>query len=406
VSLGRYGRILRAPGAPHAFGGLIFSRIALGGTGLMTLLFIRHVKGSYGAAGAVIAAYTIATGVMQPVYGRLADRRGQTIVILGPLPVYVTGMVGLVAAGLSGAPTGVLVALAALGGCAVPPVSSLIRPLLPDLLGSDPDVLAGAYALDAILIEVGFITGPLVGSLIIALFSTGAALAAMIVFVLVGAIVFSSAPASRHWRSDHVDGAHVSPLRLPGMRTLIAAATAIGVMFGSFEIGLTAFATAHGASHEVGILFALTSLASAAGGLAFGARAAGDRELLLDYLALLVAIPTAFALMLLANSMIVMGVFGIIAGATIAPLVAAQNQLVPTAAPPGALTEAYTWMTLGISAGVAGGAALSGALVDATTWRAALICGCVVTATGGVMTVARRGTLTTPAPATTSTSTV
>jgi MFS family permease len=395
VSLGRYGRILRAPGAPHAFGGLTFSRIALGGTGLMTLLFIRHIKGSYGAAGAVIAAYTVATGVMQPIYGRFADRRGQTIVILGPLPVYVAGMVGLIAAALAGAPTGVLVVLAAVGGAGVPPVSALIRPLFDDLIGSDPDALAGAYALDAILIEVGFITGPLVGSLVIALFSTAAALATMIGFVIVGALVFSSAPASRRWRSAPHEGKRSSPLRAPGMRTLIAAASTVGVMFGSFEIGLTAFATAHGASHEVGILFALTSLASAAGGLAFGARSTGERELLVDYLTLLVAIPTAFALMLLANSMVVMGAFGILAGATIAPLVAAQNQLVPTAAPAGALTEAYTWMTLAISAGVAFGAAAAGALVDATTWRAALICGCVVTASGGALTVARRATLST-----------
>ena len=40
---------------------------------------------------------------------------------------------------------------------------------------------------------------------------------------------------------------------------------------------------------------ACVSLASGVGGFAFGARKAGERSLLIDYLALLFAIPAAFA---------------------------------------------------------------------------------------------------------------
>ncbi len=97
--------------------------------------------------------------------------------------------------------------------------------------------------------------------------------------------------------------------------------------------------------------------------------------------------------MLAAGSMAVMGVLALLAGATIAPLVAAQNQLVPAVAPRGSLTEAFTWMTLGITAGVAVGASAAGLLVDASGWRAALLCGCVVTAGGGLFTLSRRATL-------------
>ncbi len=393
MSLGRYGRILRAPGAVHVFGGLVLSRIALGGTGLMTLLFVRDVEGSFAAAGAVVAAYTVGAGAMQPVYGRLADRRGQVWAVLGPLAFFVAGMTALIVAGLRDAPTGVLVAFALVGGAAVPPVSALIRPLLPSIIGDDDDALSGAYAFDAILIEVGFVTGPLIGSIVIATASPAAGLATMVGFVVAGALVFSSSPASRAWRSDQVDGHRSSALRAPGLRTLVFAAVAVGVMFGSLEVGLPAFAAAHGKAREAGILLALVSIASAAGGFAFGARAAGERQLLVDYLALLLAIPTAFALMLLAGSMAVMGLLALVAGATIAPLVAAQNQLVPAVAPRGTLTEAFTWMTLGISGGVALGAVAAGALVDARGWRAALLTGCVVTAAGGLFTLARRSTL-------------
>ncbi len=393
MSLGRYGRIMRAPGALHAFGGLTLSRIALGGTGLMTLLFVRDVEGSFGAAGAVLAAYTIGAGIMQPVYGRLADRRGQTWAVLLPVAAYVAGMTALIVAGQRGASTAVLVVLAAVGGAALPPVSALIRPLLPVIIGDDEEALAGAYAFDAILIEVGFVTGPLIGSLIIAVASPAAGLGAMIGFVVAGAIVFSSAPASRTWRSDHGDEHRRSALRAPGLLTLVLAALAVGVMFGSLEVGLPAFAAAQGKAREAGFLMACVSLASGVGGFAFGARKPGERSLLIDYLALLFAIPAAFALMLAAGSMAVMGVLALLAGATIAPLVAAQNQLVPAVAPRGSLTEAFTWMTLGITAGVAVGASTAGILVDASGWRAALLCGCVVTAGGGLFTLSRRATL-------------
>jgi MFS family permease len=393
VTLGQYGRILRAPGAAHVFSGLTFSRVALGGTGLMILLFIRSEAGSFAAAGAVVAGYTVAAGVTSPLYGRLADRRGQTIAIVAPLAFYIAGMTALIAAGLDGASTGVLVACAAVGGAFLPPVSALIRPLLPAITGADPRMLSASYAFDAILIEVGFISGPLIGATLISLASAAAALATMVAFVAIGAAVFASAPASRHWRPDHSEGHRGSPLRAPGMRTLISAAFTVGVAFGSLEVALPAFATAHGSGAAAGFLLALTSLASAAGGFAFGARSREGRPLHLDYLTLLLIIPAAFALMLLAPSIPVMGLLVMFAGASIAPLVAAQNELVVAVAPRMAISEAYSWMSLAITGGVAGGAVMAGVLVDASGWRAAVVCGCVVTASGGVITLTRRHTL-------------
>jgi MFS family permease len=393
VTLGRYGRILRAPGAAHVFAGLILSRIALGGSGLMVLLFVRAQAGSFGAAGIVLAGYTLAACFMWPLLGRLADRRGQTIAVLSPLAIYLLGVGALIVAGLHHAPTGVLVVCAAVGGGALPPVSVLVRPLLPTLTGPDPQALNAAYALDAILIELGFITGPLVGSALIAVASPAAALIVMMGFVAAGAIVFSSSPVSRGWRAERGEGARVGPLRAPGLRTLLVAALTVGVSFGSLEVAMPAFATAHGARAASGVLLAVVSLASAAGGLAFGTRGHGVRALHLDYLALLLIVPAAFALMLLASSIAVMAPLALLAGASIAPLVAAQNQLVTQVSPRLAITESYTWMSGALTGGVALGAAAAGALVDASGWRAAIVCACAVTASGGAITLARRNTL-------------
>ena len=82
-----------------------------------------------------------------------------------------------------------------------------------------------------------------------------------------------------------------------------------------------------------------------------------------------------------------------LAGVVIAPLQATQNQLVGLVAPAGTITEAYTWVLMGLVVGVAGGNALAGALVEASGWRAAVVAGCALAALGAAVGWARRGTL-------------
>ena len=86
------------------------------------------------------------------------------------------------------------------------------------------------------------------------------------------------------------------------------------------------------------------------------------------------------------------------AGIFIAPLLATRNELAGLVAPPGTETEAYTWPLTAIVAGIAGGAALAGVLVDAAGWRTAAV-PAVVAAVGSALALGRRGTLRAPEPA-------
>jgi predicted MFS family arabinose efflux permease len=88
------------------------------------------------------------------------------------------------------------------------------------------------------------------------------------------------------------------------------------------------------------------------------------------------------------------------AGIFIAPLLATRNELAGLVAPPGTETEAYTWPLTAIVAGIAGGAALAGVLVDAAGWRAAALVAVGCAAVGSVLALSRRGTLHTPEPVT------
>jgi MFS family permease len=104
--------------------------------------------------------------------------------------------------------------------------------------------------------------------------------------------------------------------------------------------------------------------------------------------------PLGYLPLLGAPSIAVMALLVIPAGACIAPLITAANQLVGDVAPPGTATEAYTWPITALLAGIAAGNAGAGALVEGPGWRAAFAASSAVAAVGAAVVVARRGTLT------------
>jgi predicted MFS family arabinose efflux permease len=81
------------------------------------------------------------------------------------------------------------------------------------------------------------------------------------------------------------------------------------------------------------------------------------------------------------------------AGLLIAPLIASRNELAGIVAPPGSETEAFTWPLTALVGGIALGAAAAGVIVEASGWRAAVLCGAAAAAVGGAVALARRGTL-------------
>jgi MFS family permease len=88
-----------------------------------------------------------------------------------------------------------------------------------------------------------------------------------------------------------------------------------------------------------------------------------------------------------------MAVLVTVAGSVIAPLTAAENQIVSVVAPRGAATEGYTWLIMSTVVGAAIGNAVAGAAVDEAGWRAALLVACGLGAVGAAVSIARRATL-------------
>ncbi|HEU4657425.1 MAG TPA: MFS transporter [Capillimicrobium sp.] len=388
----RYRRVWRAPHVPALVLASVLARVPTGIVSLALVLFVQDVKGSFAAAGAVTATFALSAALLAPMMGRLIDRRGQTRVLVAGIVVHASATLGLVALGLADAPLGAMIACAVAAGT-TPPISSALRPLWAGLLRDD-DLLTAAYALDAILLEAVFVAGPLVTGLVVALFSPQAALVLAAVLGVTGTLWFASLGPSREWRGEVAASRHLAgPLVSPGVRTIAAAALAIGVCFGALEVSLAAYATEREQPSLAGALIALQAVGSAIGGLWYGANHERLGPLARGYLVLVLAAPPLIALLAAAPTLGVLLPLAVLSGVVMAPIAAAENLLVGALAPAGTLTEAFTWVITAVVSGVACGNALAGVVVDAAGWRPALATACAIALGGGAIALARRRTL-------------
>jgi MFS family permease len=387
-----YSRILRVPRLAPLLGASVLARLPIGINGLALVLFLREQRGAFAVAGAAAGGLALGAGVGAPIGARLVDRAGpRVLVALGA--AHAAGLGALIALGGAGAPAGVIVAAAVATGIALPPTSSVMRALYPRLIGP-AELVQGAYALDSVLTETIFIIGPLITAALVALVAPAAALAVSGVAVLAGAAAFVAAlpGGAVERRAGHARNGPLGALRSPGIRTLVLAMLPIGMAIGAVEVAVPAYSEAQGHRELAGLLVAIWSLGSAAGGLVYGARPRRG-SLARVHVQVALLIPLGLVCPALAGAPATMALLIIPAGVFIAPLLATRNELAGIVAPAGSETEAYTWPLTALVAGVSLGAGAAGAISDAYGWRTAILAGAATSALGGVAAALRRETL-------------
>ena len=128
----------------------------------ITLLLVAATHASMTTAGLVVAGYTLGQAVTGPLRGRLADRYGLARVCAACGCGYAVALLGLLAGSLAGSPAWLLVAAAAAAGLIVPPLSPGMRSLWS---AQAPRALRQtAFALDAAVFDLAYLTGPVVAS--------------------------------------------------------------------------------------------------------------------------------------------------------------------------------------------------------------------------------------------------
>lgn len=360
MSLGVYAELLRKRQVQVVVGSSIVAGLSVG-VALPIVLLIHDETGSFAAAGAVTASLAIASGISSPMRGRLVDRYGQTRTLPVMAIASAASLIALALSALAGAPLGLPILFAALAGITHAPLLSSTRPLWADLV-DHPGQLTSAYALQAVLLEVFFIGGPLAAAALIAVGSPAAAVIGLAVAELIGVLAFAATPASRAWRGERRSFGGFGAISCVGMQALVAVDIPIGAMFGVLDVAVPAFAKQHGAAAAAGAVLAALAVGSMLGGLAYGARA--HRATATRY-ALLLALLAACTLPLAAaETIVVLALFMGLAGLMVAPMNSVGLALIDDVAPAGTAAEATSWIGAAYQGGLAIGTGLAGAVVD------------------------------------------
>jgi MFS family permease len=387
--------IASTPGALRLFLVSVVARLPLAMVSIGLLIHAEHLTGSFAAAGVVAGALAMSQAVGSPLLGRLVDRRGQTTVLLAGGLVAASALAAL--AGLpAGTAVGALVALAAALGLATPPVGACMRALFPAVL-SDQHALRAAFAVEAAATELTWVAGPPFVLLVGVLWSTGAALGTAAAVLLIATAAFAAHPASRAWRpAPDVKRPRGGSLRTPAMRTLVLVLVAVGALFGATEVAVPVAADALDASAATGPLLGLWGVGSLVGGLV-AARAGGGARTGAGLALLLAGLAAGhLALAPAAGSIAALAALLPLAGAAIAPTQATVFAMVDHAAPPGAVTEAFAWLSTAIGIGASAGAASAGYVADAAGPAAAFALAAGAAGAAALTAARRAQTLSTP----------
>ncbi len=380
--------MLSLPGAPRVFASALVARLPQGMSSLAVLLLVRGATHSYAAAGIAVGASAFATAGCAPLLGRRVDHHGRGRVLAPLAAGEALAFWLLVAAAQAHAGAVILVALAALSGALLPPVAPVVRVLLGEMF-ADPDVRDTAYALEAVIQEAVWITGPLFVALLVALGSPALAVALLGVVCLGGTALFIRSDRLRSGPEDAGAAGsdrreRRSALANPELRALLGPVALNGAGLGAIEVGLPSLALHAGSRPASGLLLALWSLGSMAGGLWYGARV-WRSSLSRRYRMLLALAVLCTAPLIAARSILAGVVCSLLAGVTIAPVFSCQYALVGRAVTAGSETEAFTWVSAALVGGLAAGSAIGGVVIGLGGVSAPFAVACGATALAALL---------------------
>jgi MFS family permease len=379
TGLRSYGRLLAHGPASRPFACAALARLTLAMIPLGILILVEQERHSYVIAGVVSGAYAIGAALGTPVWGRLMDRFGQVPVLLPTSLISAALLVTLALAAITAVPSSVLCALAIGVGLAYPAISPALRSSFRIVL-PDPEARRVAFALDATSVELAFVCGPLLlsvlllpGMSILPLLVTAGLLAA-------GGVGYCATGVARRATPDRQRQAsgHDPALAGAGAKTGLASARVVAVLavmlmvsigFGQLDTSMAATADmALGGTNQVGILFTAIAGGSAIGGLAYGARSWRFGEgfavpALLTFFGLFLAVLAWVLGSGGANLLVLLPVL-FLTGLTIAPALIMQQSLLDRAAPAHRLNEAQALLSAANTTGAAIGTAVAGVVID------------------------------------------
>ena len=359
----RYAAFFRQPDVTRLVVMALIARMPLGTVNLAMLLHVRALTGSYAVAGATVGACLAAAAITAPFVGRFIDRNGARKVLMVTGIVYPAALLVIWLARPLALSTAEIWTVAAIAGAFAPPIAVLTRTVWRHRF-DDARQRNIAFALDSVVVELVFTAGPALIALLLAIGSPMVAFGAAFAFAALAVPVFAASPAMRYLQHDRTPERHLlGPLTEGKLLVVYATTLMTAFSLGLLEVAYPGFATQSGHTPLAGVLIAINSIGSAAGGLLYGGMHVAlpvEKQLR----RLLVMLALSLALQAAISSVSLLMVAALFAGLCIAPTVTIASVLVSTCAPRRYATEAFTWSTTSIVTGIGAGNALGGLLVE------------------------------------------
>ena len=363
ISLARYAALLNQPALRAAILASVLGRLPIGITGLAILMLGQDTTGSFARGGVIAACYVAGLAAVAPLLGRMIDRYGPRQTLLVCAFTFPTALAALVAVLAVPAPLWIACMFAAAAGACFPPITVCMRTFFKQRLEEEAQ-LATAYSLESVVIETIFIVGPVLVAMFVALASPAAAVLFAAACGCAGTLLFQRSHALVHWKIEPRGATSIfGPLVEPGFMPLLAVIVCYASAFGLVEIGTTAYATERGGPALAGVLLGIMSIGSAAGGLVYGSRS-WRLPLTRQFPLTLALMGMGVAPLALFTPVWAFGIWCVAAGIVMAPALIMQAMLVARITRAEHSTEAFTWSSTGLLAGVGFGLTGGGALLE------------------------------------------
>jgi MFS family permease len=372
--LSGYKVLISTPGAmKFSIPGLI-ARMPISMDSLALIFIVVAVSDSYALAGALSASASVVIAFATPHWSRVADRIGQSAMLVRVIPLKVLGLTFFTVLVLNDAPTWTWFLSIIFAESMSVNTGGLVRRrwlhiLSPDKTSTAEDeqdrhLVNTAYSFEAIMDEVVFILGPIIVTACATTIAPAAGIISGIIFVLIGIPLFvaqkSTEPPATPKR---IIDPHPAVIRNKRVQAVVLATTLLGGFFGSIAIVTVAFAEHRGQESKSGILLAIWAFGSGIAAIINGAIkwkiSSTSRFLIFLFALTVLSVP-----MLFAHSMVWLAIALFFNGFAIAPLVINAYGVAEGAVPTEQITETLTWVVAGMPLGGAISSALSGQIID------------------------------------------
>lgn len=370
-----YMAVLRLPGAPRLVAGLVAAWLSFGMVGITVLLVVHRATDSYSGAGLAVGAFTLGSGAVAPLRGRIIDGHGARVWLRAFALGYSACLLALGGLATAQRPAWILMAPAGGAGLSAPPLVAVTRGAWASI--TTDTSLRRAYALMSITGDVTFILAPGAAAFLF-LWSPLAALGLCSACALAAAALIPAAIARRVRTEPPASDSQVAHGG-SGLRVVLLVSLALGVSLGLVEVTVATAALAWHAPGLGGLLLGAFALGSVAGGLWFARRrwkgAAEERYLVGALLLGFAFLPSMF----FASSPATLAVLLVLAGLAYGPVTISLFETLDRAVSVGA-TESLTWVTTAEALGGSLGSATAGVIVGRLGFGIPFGLACVVLA--------------------------